>query len=504
MNKYWESRSAQREMESQLIASKFLARMDESLREAQQDILRQIEAFYGRYSKENEITLAEARKYLTAKELKDLMNIDLKRFREMSLSSNPEHDRLLNAISYRTRISRLEALNLQIEMRMIEMYGGMNGLQEYTYTGLGEVYQNSYYQSMFDLAKQGAIAGTVAAVSDTTMKEFLTYNWSGKEFSKRIWDHQSGALQTIKRELEKSFVSGRSMQKTTKVIMDATDVSKSKVEALVRTESNFFHGLAAQNSYIDAGIEKYEVLATLDSRTSTICREQDGKVYDVKDYEPGVTANPFHVRCRSTTIPYFDESEYMQDEKRQSADGLIDSMSYEEWHEKYVEDDLERVATEEMILNRSTDKNQHKKYKDILGGDAPRSFAAFQELKYTKAIEWSKLQDNYYVKSRLSNGSFGSVINKEKQSPHMKSTVIEGKSYFFDDVDVQKLFDKYAGTGIVETNRTGSRINKEVIHVDEIIGIAVSRNEAFETNKFKIHHSKKRTHIVPIKTDQEV
>lgn len=333
---YWEERAAQREMESQLIASVFLARMDESLREAQRDILRQIEAFYARYAIDNQVTLAEAKKYLTAKELKDFKNIDLKQFRAMSLSENPDYDRILNAVSYRSRISRLELLNLNIEMRMMELYSGKKGLQEYTYTGLAEVYQASYYQSMFSLAQAGAITGTVAVITDKTMKDVLTYNWSGKEFSDRVWGHQASTRATIRKELEKSFAAGRSIQKTSKAIMVATDASLSRAEALVRTEANFFHGLAAQNSYTDAGIEKYEVLATLDSRTSTICREQDGKVYDAKDYQPGVTANPFHVRCRSTTIARIDESEYMVDEQRQSADGLIESMTYEEWFGKYV------------------------------------------------------------------------------------------------------------------------------------------------------------------------
>ncbi|OKO89746.1 minor capsid protein [Geobacillus proteiniphilus] len=57
-------------------------------------------------------------------------------------------------------------------------------------------------------------------------------------------------------------------------------------------------------------MEKYEILATLDMRTSDICRSMDGKVYEVKNYKPGTTAPTFHVRCRTTTIPYFDESEY--------------------------------------------------------------------------------------------------------------------------------------------------------------------------------------------------
>ncbi|KEF40422.1 phage putative head morphogenesis protein, SPP1 gp7 family [Schinkia azotoformans MEV2011] len=344
---YWENRAAQRELESQVIASKYLARMAESLREAQQDILRQIETFYARYVNENKVTLTEARKYLTANELKDFKGIDLKRFREMSLSENPEYGRILNAVSYRVRISRLEAMNLMIEMRMAELYGGPNGLQNYAYTGLMDVYQNSYYKTMFDLAKQGIVNGSVAAITDDTMKEVLSYNWSGKEFSDRIWGHQKSTFQSIRKTLERSFAAGHSIDRTTKVIMEVTNVAHFRAEALVRTESNFLHNLAAHNSYVDAGIEKYEILATLDHRTSDICREQDGKIYNDKDFKPGHTAPPFHVRCRTTTIPWFDEPEYMGGEKRQSADGLIDSMTYEEWEKKFVRKETIHVDSQD-------------------------------------------------------------------------------------------------------------------------------------------------------------
>ena len=54
---------------------------------------------------------------------------------------------------------------------------------------------------------------------------------------------------------------------------------------------------------------RYQIVATLDSRTSDICRHLDGKVFDMKDYEPGVTAPPFHVYCRSCTVPYFADND---------------------------------------------------------------------------------------------------------------------------------------------------------------------------------------------------
>jgi SPP1 gp7 family putative phage head morphogenesis protein len=335
MSKYWEERSTQRERESQVTAQKYLARMDASLRQAQQDLIRQIEAFYARYAVDNQISMREARKHLTSKELKEFKEVDLKRFREMSLSNNPRFDNLLNAISFRARISRLEALNAQLEVIMLQLYGGSNGLQAYTYTGLADIYSSSYYHLMYDLAMAG-VSGTVKILTDdTNLKEILSYNWSGKEFSTRIWGHQNSTVENIRKSLERGLAAGHSIDRVTREIVKGTDVAYSRAEALVRTESNFFHNLAAQNSYIDSDIERYEVLATLDFRTSETCRKQDGEIYRQEDYKPGKTAPPFHVRCRTTTIPYFDEEEYMSGEKRQSKDGIIDSITFEDWFKQY-------------------------------------------------------------------------------------------------------------------------------------------------------------------------
>ncbi|MFJ3386317.1 MULTISPECIES: minor capsid protein [unclassified Lysinibacillus] len=336
MSKYWESRAAQRELESQLIASKHLARMDEQLRIAQANIIQQIEVFYSRYAIDNKISYAEAKKYLTAKELKDFRNITLHQFRAMSLLGDPEYDRILNAISYRARISRLEMLQLQIQMQMLELFGSANGLQAYTYSGLTEVYENSYYKSLYDIASFTAVYQPITKLTDDVMKDVLSYNWSGKEFSKRIWGHEAQTIATIKIELEKSFKQGRSLIKTSRAISEATDVALSRAEALVRTEANFFHGLATNNAYIDAGIDHYQILATLDNRTSEICQEQDMKLYFVKDYKPGTNAPPFHTRCRTTTIAYFNEAEYMKNETRMSANGRIEKMDYKKWKVKYV------------------------------------------------------------------------------------------------------------------------------------------------------------------------
>ena len=50
---------------------------------------------------------------------------------------------------------------------------------------------------------------------------------------------------------------------------------------LVRTEINYYHNQIDLRAYKDMGIEKYRYLAVLDNRTSDICQELDGQVFEV-------------------------------------------------------------------------------------------------------------------------------------------------------------------------------------------------------------------------------
>lgn len=101
-----------------------------------------------------------------------------------------------------------------------------------------------------------------------------------------------------------------------------------------------------------------------------------------------------------------------------------------------------------------------------------------------------------YVEAMIKTGKWSGKINPEKQAPHMEKTRAKGKSYFYDGVDAQKLLDKYRGTGEIFINRHGEYDNRETIVLDHNIGI--DYNSGKDTNLFKIHYSKKRTHLSPI------
>lgn len=108
------------------------------------------------------------------------------------------------------------------------------------------------------------------------------------------------------------------------------------------TEEAYFSSVAQKDCFNELDVEQYEIVATLDSHTSNICRSLDGKVFSIKDYEAGVTAPPFHVYCRSTTVPYFEDDFGQPGERAaRGEDGktyyVPDDMSYKEWKEAFVD-----------------------------------------------------------------------------------------------------------------------------------------------------------------------
>ena len=177
------------------------------------------------------------------------------------------------------------------------------------------------------------------------------------------------------------------------------------------------------------------------------------------------------------------------------------------WSKKWSKesaDILERRKQHNIDIrdnNRKVDIREYKKIVEVLGPqNAPISLAKFQDLKYNGGEEYEQLKDKVFIYQKIQTGEWGKKINPEKQLPHMESTHRTGKSYIYDSVDVQELFDKHYGTGRIELDRRGRRTNKEIIELGYPIGI--NSSDGSEVTSIKIHHSEKRTHIVPKKGDQ--
>ena len=300
IDEYWTERALQQEQNAQIVADRYMAQIGQSLADYNHQLVSEIEKFYARYAVDNKMTHAEAKQYLTDKERREFKHVTLERFREMAL--NPDTPTpLLDALSYRHRISRKEALLAEIERLTAELYGKPEGIHDKVTEALSDVYIKGKIHQAKNLAHFGIIEKPILGVD--AVKHKMASNWSGKTFSTNVWGHDAAVYKSISDTINKGLTGGWSIDRMARALSERTGVAYHRADTLVRTETTFYNNLATLDTIKDLGGDHYEIVAVLDSRTSEICRLENHEVHSVKEYEPGRTAPPFHVRCRSTIRP---------------------------------------------------------------------------------------------------------------------------------------------------------------------------------------------------------
>ena len=300
IDEYWTERALQQEQNAQIVADRYMAQIGQSLADYKHQLVSEIEKFYARYAVDNKMTHAEAKQYMTDKERREFKNVTLERFREMAL--NPDTPTpLLDALGYRHRISRKEALLAEIERLTAELYGKPDGIHDKVTEALSDVYIKGKIHQAKNLAHFGIIEKPILGVD--AVKHKMGSNWSGKTFSTNVWGHEEATYKAISDILNKGLTGGWSIDRMARALSERTGVAYHRADTLVRTETTFYNNLATLDTIKDLGGDHYEIVAVLDSRTSEICRLENHEVHSVKEYEPGRTAPPFHVRCRSTIRP---------------------------------------------------------------------------------------------------------------------------------------------------------------------------------------------------------
>lgn len=312
--------------------------------------------------------------------------------------------RELEAPAYRVRIERLQDLLRQVDTVMQEVYQQEQLFDTSFFQNLCE---DTYYHSIYSIQKRTGYGFSFSNISQKQISQVLSMNWSGSHYSQRIWKNTQELSETLKQELLVSLLTGRTDREISEVIMNRCGAGAMQARRLVRTESCFLSGELTARSYEECGIEKYRYLATLDLRTSKICRELDGKIFSMKDRKAGKNYPPMHPWCRSTTISVIDEAE-LRNMKRRAynpktgrTETVPANMTYDQWYKKYVKGNAQAEAEEKSVQNAASDKKQYERYREILGKDAPKRFADFQEMKYNDTEKWRFTKLDYQRRNEL-------------------------------------------------------------------------------------------------------
>lgn len=369
---------------------------------------KEISIFYARYAANESVSMADARRLLRDAELEDF-RMSLDEFRDKALAGG--FDKELEEVYLRSRISRLQALQMQVELRMMELFSSQRDVLR---DHLQERYTDTYYRTVYAVSQQADVASTFARIDPQTIERILAVPWVGSEFSSRIWADKDKLTRELMQTLSRGFVRGDSLDRMTKEFAQRMGVSESRAATLIHTESAHIAAEATEQGYRETGVQSYRFEAALDLKTCAVCGALDQREFPLAEHETGINYPPLHPRCRCTTVPVTEFRIGSKRAARNPATGKTEyvekGMTYEEWLKKYVEE--------------NADKNEWEEYQRILGEKAPKTLEEFRNIKYTESKKWGIMMEN----KRL----FEKIDSTETYSPEYRTKLKETYQYFSD------------------------------------------------------------------------
>jgi SPP1 gp7 family putative phage head morphogenesis protein len=240
---------------------------------------------------------------------KTLQPSELKAFKrainELSTSDIPQTQAANRIARAARRVNRIDALTSELS-QWLNVAAGRTAAE--VQNALGNVYDAE------STLRAGAIRGAGVRVSLNSnsayqLKAVANQRFLSESFSDRIWSNKDALLQQLARNLPQMFIAGADNGRIVSEIRRVTGVSQSAASRIVRTEGARVATQADSDLYASSKTRYYIYMATIDSRTSQICSEMNGRRLEVSKMESGITAPPLHPNCRSTTVPDVDTTD---------------------------------------------------------------------------------------------------------------------------------------------------------------------------------------------------
>ncbi len=383
---YWKKRAEERESEW---TKKSKTEIEQEIKKlytrALINIKKDINDLYEKFADENGLSMAEAKKLITGNEY-TVWRMDIEDYVQKSELNN-KLLKELNTLAMKSRIGRLDKLYGEILLELTKMAEGYDDkLTDYLKTSLTD----NYYHTTFDICKGLNILLPVSTLDTETVEDIIKTPWSGKQFSKRIWNNTDTLAKVLKQEISNAMIRGVNSREMAQVISKKMDSSYKQAMTLVRSELNYVNNQSSLKSIKDAGGKKYRFIATLDSKTSMICRQLDGTIHEVDKGVPGTNMPPMHPRCRSTiAITNLTSSSAR---KRISRVGgeiryVPADMKYTDWEKVYVKKTMTLEEWEKANKKSKAKKNDIIKTKERLYNATIKLKATMQDNDYQKYID---------------------------------------------------------------------------------------------------------------------
>ena len=440
---YWRKRQEAMYKAGEMQVNQYFKRLEKAFNQSKRELQKTIETFYFRYAEENGLSFAAAQKRLNAEELGELND-----FIALAMDNIGKYNQQVNNMSLKARVTRYQALEMQVDAILRQLYA--IDYQAESEKTMHEVYEDTYYRTWYSIDQYHGFHQAFAQVEPRTVEKLLEYPFNGAAFSSRIWKQKDHLQTQLTEAVTTMLIQGKHPSTLTREVAKKMQSKKFDAYRLLHTESSFLMSEATHAGYKEDGVEKYEILATLDSKTCEICGELDGNVYEVGKEITGVNMPPFHPLCRCTDVPHYDDepTEGLERVARDPETGktymVPADMTYKQWHEQYVEKNPDKRLAERKQRNKKTDNEQFQRYRKILGKDAPETLDSFQTMKYTDSEKWKILQQEYKDVRRYEKIISDAEKLNIKGKPIKKINRIDLSDYVFAESHINK--DRKHGT----------------------------------------------------------
>ena len=197
------------------------------------------------------------------------------------------------------KLTNLKANEIEIKARteLLKQQSQLDVLQ-----ALNNIHREGASRELYTQARQSG--GFLSGVGRGYMKDLITLETKSagsKTLGKYMENLFSSYEEGLRNVFIKGIVRGDSYKQMENNLMNATNITQRKANMLVRTEANAIFNQSVRNVIEDNPlVAGYRFRAVLDSRTSKICQNMDGKYIAKEDVKPGVNYPPLHPNCRST------------------------------------------------------------------------------------------------------------------------------------------------------------------------------------------------------------
>ena len=339
---YWEKRALENKLSAIENEEDYLRRISGIYDHANKQIDEKLAKVYARYAKENNLTLEEAYKQLPKKMeteyKKDVMDY-------VNKAKDPSYKQYLLNQSIMHKHSVLDQLRTEMRDVIYDI-----DMEETGGKFLEKIFTDSNYRAQYSNNEEA-----FAKVDKQKIQNLLKENWSGGgNFSELIWKDREKLVKALDDIVMKGLATGDNYDKMSDKLAKRMDTSKSNAKRLIMTESARMENEGLLSYYQRIGAKQLIFVATLDMKTSEICRAMDGTIIPVEDAKIGLNVPPLHPYCRSVISPHYEGNEPGDRVYRDVETGKTKKGEYRTYKE-YLEQELGDKEQAEALASTRND-----------------------------------------------------------------------------------------------------------------------------------------------------